>query len=519
MTGLIIDNFAGGGGASLGIEMAMGRAVDIAINHDPEAVAMHAANHPHTLHYCQSVWRADPQEVAAGRPVALAWFSPDCKHFSKAKGGVPVEKRIRDLAWVVVLWARRVKPAVIFLENVEEFRTWGPLAADGRPCPERRGTTFDLWCRELRKLGYKLEIRQLRACDYGVPTIRKRLFIVARRDGQPIRWPQPTHGPAGSGLLPYRTAADCIDWSLPVPSIFGRKKDLKDATCRRIATGINRFVLENPRPFIVPVTHGGDNRVHDGAEPMRTITTANGGEFALVMPTLVQTGYGERAGQAPRALDLQKPLGTIVAGGGKHALVAAFMAKHYGGNYKGPGSAMDAPLSTVTTVDHNALVAAHLVNFQGTSPADIANCAADLDAPARAVTAHSKAAMVAAFMVKYYGEGGQWQPCNEPLHTVPTRDRFGLVTVTIGGEPYVIADIGMRMLSPRELARAQGFPESYQLDVPVNGKPMSKASQIARIGNSVCPPVAAAIIRENLPITSQNDAAQGAVMDFGVQAA
>ncbi len=459
---------------------------------------MHSANHPETLHHCQSVWRADPQEVAAGRPVALAWFSPDCKHFSKAKGGKPVEKGIRDLAWVVVLWARRVRPAVIMLENVEEFRTWGPLTADGRPCPDRKGSTFDLWCRELRKLGYQIEWKELRACDYGAPTIRKRLFLIARCDGQPIKWPEPTHG---QGRLPYRTAAECIDWSLPVPSIFGRDRPLKDATCRRIATGIKRFVLDNPRPFIVPITHtSAAPTACDIDRPLRTITTAKGGEFALVVPAIIGTDFTNT--RASRTFDAQDPLRTVTAQPG-HALVAAFLVKHYGGNYQGPGSAMDAPMSTVTTVDHNALVAAHLVQIgygerDGQEPRAI-----DIQKPLGTVVASAaKHALVAAFMVKYYGEGGQWQACDQPLHTVPTRDRFGLVTVSIGGEPYYIADIGMRMLSPRELARAQSFPDSYQLSVEVNGRPMSKASQIARIGNSVCPVMAKAIVGANLPISA-----------------
>jgi DNA (cytosine-5)-methyltransferase 1 len=295
---LVIDLFAGGGGASTGIELALGRHVDIAVNHDAQAVNLHQANHPQTRHFVSDVFEVDPIAVTEGRPVGLLWASPDCKHFSKAKGGKPVSKRVRGLAWVVVKWAKLTKPRQIYLENVEEFKTWGPLAVDGRPCPERKGRTFQTWKRQLENLGYVVEHRELRACDYGAPTIRKRLYLIARCDGEPIVWPEPTHE---KGLKPYRTAAECIDWSLACPSIFERVRPLAEATQRRIAHGVKRYVIDAAKPFIVPVTHQGDWRVHSIDDPLRTITTARRGELALASPTLIQTGYGEREGQAPRS--------------------------------------------------------------------------------------------------------------------------------------------------------------------------------------------------------------------------
>jgi DNA (cytosine-5)-methyltransferase 1 len=455
---LVVDNFAGGGGASTGIERAIGRPVDIAINHDPEAVAMHAANHPQTLHLCESVWDVNPREVTEGRPVGLAWFSPDCKHFSKAKGGKPVEKKIRGLAWVAVRWAAVAKPRIIMLENVEEFVTWGPLGQDGRPCPRNRGREFKAFVNALVRQGYAVEWRELRAADFGAPTSRKRLFLIGRRDGQPIVWPAPTHTakPAkASSLKPWRTAAECIDWALACPSIFERERPLADATLRRVAAGIQRYVLDAAHPFIVRIGHtghGDSGKVRSVDEPLSTITSK--AEHLLISPTLVQTGYGEREGQAPRVPGLDKPLGTIVAGGAKHALVAAFLAKHYTGVV---GSDLRRPIGTVTSVDHHSLVAA--------------------------------------FLVKFYGSGGQWAGCDEPMHTLPTKDRMGLVTVA--GEQYRIADIGLRMLQPRELAKAQGFPDDYLLEVKRASKPLAKHAQVRMIGNSVCPPLAEALVRAN----------------------
>ena len=317
---LIIDNFAGGGGASLGIEMATGRSPDIAVNHDAEAIAMHKANHPRTRHLCEDVFDVDPRKVCGGRPVGLAWFSPDCTFHSKARGAKPFRdreraRRRRGLAGVVIRWARAVRPRVIFLENVEEWKDWGPLLASGKPDPSRRGLTFRRWCAQLENAGYTLDMRELRACDYGAPTIRKRLFVIARCDGQPIVWPQPTHGPGRA--LPFRVAAECIDWSHPCPSIFDRKKPLADKTLRRIARGIMRFVVESPRPFIVPLTHGrlNDSAPHSVDEPLRTVTAAHRGELALIRPFISGLAHSdERPGG--RAHGIDEPVRTIHAGGG-----------------------------------------------------------------------------------------------------------------------------------------------------------------------------------------------------------
>ncbi len=398
---IVVDLFAGGGGASTGIEQAIGRAVDVAINHDAEAISLHQANHPQTTHYCSDVFEVDPVAVVQGRPVGMLWASPDCKHFSKAKGGKPVSKKIRSLAWVVVKWAKAVQPRMIFLENVEEFQTWGPLNADNMPCPLRKGDTFRLWKKSLEKLGYVVEHRELRACDYGAPTIRKRLFLIARRDGQPIVWPEPTHAAPGTlpakakKLKPWRTAAECIDWSIPAPSIFERSKPLADATCRRIAKGIMRYVVNSSEPFIVSLTHQGGDRVEGLSEPFKTITGANRGEKALV----------------------------------------------------------------------------HTVSAQGLHHAE-----------------------VRAFLIKYYGTN-QDPALREPLHTITTKDRFCLVTVR--GEEYAIVDIGLRMLTPRELYRAQGFPENYRIEHGADGKPLTKTAQVRMCGNSVCPPLSCAIVGAN----------------------
>lgn len=522
---LIVDNFAGGGGASTGIMLATGRAPDLAINHDREALALYRANHPETRVHCGDVFDVNPRVAVRGRPVGLAWFSPDCTFFSKARGAKPHRdknraRRRRGLAGVVLRWAAAVKPRVICVENVEEFRSWGPLGDDGLPDPSRRGESFQRWTQRLINLGYEVQARELRACDFGAPTSRKRLFIIARCDGDPIAWPEPTHGPGRP--QPYQTAADCIDWTIPCPSIFDRKKPLADATMRRIARGIMRFVVESKAPFIVPITHSGGERVHSIDEPMRTVTGAHRGEFALVSPTLVQTGYGERRGQVPRVPGLHKPLGTVVSGQ-KHALVAAFLAKHYGGpnGQQTPGVGVGGPMSTVTAVDHHALVACHLQRDFGKS------VGADLSSPHPAVTAGGggHAALVSshivklkgtcrdgqslevplatvaaqgqhygevrAFLIKYYGTD-QAPQIEMPLGTVTTRDRFALVTVA--GENYVIVDIGMRMLTPRELYNAQGFPRDYMIDPVVDGKPLTKTAQIHKCGNAVPPPFSRAIV-------------------------
>lgn len=446
MKEIIIDSFAGGGGASTGIEMALGRSPDVAINHDPDAVAMHSANHPATRHYCKSVYDVSPREIAAGRPVGLLWASPDCKHFSKAKGGKPLSRQVRDLAWIVVDYAQQVAPRVIILENVEEFADWGPLDGDARPMKTRRSDTFMRWVRALRHCGYQVEWRVQRACDYGAPTIRRRLFLIARNDGLPIVWPTPTHGAPGSAevlagkRLPWRTSGEIIDWSIPCKSIFSRTQPLAEATLRRIARGVWRYVIQSADPYLVP-TAGRSLASQCGSPPLR--------------------------------------------------LVSAFLAKHYTGVV---GSDLMKPLGTITTTDHHSLVAAHMIKLRGT-------CAdgQPLSMPAPTITAGGgHAGLVMAFLTKYYG-ASTGQSLSEPMHTVRSKHCLGLVTVTIAGEPYVITDIRMRMLQPHELFAAQGFPAGYQIEHTPEGRRLPKHSQIARCGNSVSPLHAAALVAANCP--------------------
>ncbi|WP_447869993.1 DNA cytosine methyltransferase [Serratia fonticola] len=614
MRELIVDNFAGGGGASTGIEMATGRSVDIAINHDENAIAMHETNHPDTLHYCESVFDIDPVAATAGQPVGLAWFSPDCRHFSKAKGSAPVKKEIRGLAWIIIRWILRVNPRVIPMENVEEFKTWGPLVTDENgndyPCPDRVGETFagfvamlttgiaadhpalaeccdilgieegsDDHHRLIAGLGYVVDYRELRACDYGAPTIRKRFFMLMRCDGRPIVWPEPTHGDPKSlevqsgKLKPWRTAAECIDWSIPCPSIFERKRPLAENTLRRIARGIQRFVIDNPTPFIVKCNHTSTKTNYDCfrgqslAEPLQTITKTHG--YALVSPhvtkfrtgatgqecdeplSTITAGSSERPGGNGHAMGMveakltpliarigqtgfggdrmayeagkplttvtskaehllvapvitrqfgnsvghgvDEPNGTITAGGGgKSQLVATFLAKHFGGNYTGPGSDLAEPAHTVTTVDHHALVTSNLIKMRGT------NIGQEVTAPLQTVTAGGNHfGEVRAFLLKYYGNEKEGVSLMDPLHTVTTNDRFGLVTVE--GMDYQIVDIGMRMLQPHELYAAQGFPSWYIIDQDYKGKKYAKDKQVARCGNAVPPPFAEALVRANLP--------------------
>lgn len=619
MREIIVDNFAGGGGASTGIEMAIGRSVDIAINHDPNAVAMHTTNHPDTLHYCESVYEVRPKIATAGRPVALAWFSPDCRHFSKAKGAKPVEKAIRGLAWIVIRWALDVGPRVMMLENVEEFKMWGPLlAGEMRPDPERAGETFQAFigmlstgvqtdhpalaeCCEFLQLppeseqvqqlvdglGYQVDYRELRACDYGAPTIRKRFFMVIRRDGLPITWPEVTHADPKSPavqagkLAPWRTTAECIDWSISAPSIFGRKKPLAENTLKRIARGIQRFVLDNPTPFIVKCNHtstrsgydcfrgqslneplqtitkkhgyaiavphltkfrtgatgqevtepvptitagtskrpGGNGHAlgmveaaltpfvgrqfgasvgHRADEPSATITAGGGGKSQLVMPTLIQMGYGERPGQEPRVLQLDNPLGTVTAGGNKFATVSAFLAKHYGGNYQGAGVGMDEPMHSVTTVDHHAAVTSHLVKLRGTC-----RDGQRTDQPMPTITAGGTHVGEVKTMLAVDGYDEQRaQQVLEFLREYCGPYSTGLVT--LDGVVYRIVDIGMRMLQPHELYRAQGFPEWYIIDQDFRGVKYAKDKQVARCGNAVPPQFAEALVRANLPELCQS---------------
>lgn len=751
---LIIDSFAGGGGASTGIEAALGRSPDVAINHSANALALHAANHPETLHLDSNIWDVDPLTVTGGRHVGLLWASPDCKHFSKAKGGAPRDRNIRDLAWVVVRWAEFAKPDVILMENVEEFVTWGPVDNDGQPIKEFAGQTFELWIKRLRKAGYKVQWRELRACDYGAPTIRKRWFLVARRDGRPIVWPKPTHGNPASAevrkgkLLPWRTAAECIDWSLPCPSIFDTGAEimakhglravrpLAGNTLARVARGMKRYVIEAERPFLVNLTHGG--RVEDVAEPFKTITGAHRGEKAvvdirvtsaggfeyssratlaphmmslkgtarrdsavnaphptvlaggghsvIVVPTIV--GCGGRAGQSrPRGGDepfatvtakadaclvaasiqrfnsgatgqdmrdplatitanswikkpggaaplgvlapylasiahgdsggrreypLSDPLGTVTVGGIQHAVIAPFLATMR--NSQKPWQGADEPAHTITAggagltmiapvltyaqqgggirdaldphhticaskKDQNCLIAATMAQIgYGERPGQ-APRALDVAAPLGTVVAGgAKHAPIAAFLAqhnggprmgqhaghdlrepistiagrgshqmpvaawfaKYYGTGDGART-DEPMHTVTVKDRMGhmqaelaappftpeheararevaeflrahdawdggeFVTLTIDGATFVVVDIGMRMLTPRELFNAQGFPSDYVIDGVWEGLDMDaprwrafpKDVQVSCCGNSVCPPLAEALVAAN----------------------
>lgn len=452
---LIVDSFAGGGGASLGIELALGRSPDIAINHDAEAIALHAANHPHTRHYREDVWKVDPRDATGGRPVGLMWASPDCTHHSKAKGGKPVSNKRRGLAWAVTRWAQAVQPRVIALENVEEFQTWGPIRRDTqRPCPERKGQTFRAWVRKLERLGYDVQWRRLRASDFGAPTTRERLFLIARCDGQPIVWPTATHGKLTG--LPVRTAGECIEWDVPTRSLFDRPRPLSPNTLRRIANGLRRYVIEADRPYLVG----------DAAHFITEHANAS----------------------SPRSWSADEPLRTVCANvkGGHFALVSAFLAKHY--TERRPNEVMAAslfdPMPTVTAIDHHALVTAHLGSEQPES--------------------------VRSYLVAYYGAEKDGGSLFAPMRTVTTKDRYGLVTVH--GQPYVITDIRMRMLTARELFRAQGFPDRYEIRVgrdPESGSPVPITSTAAKrmAGNSVVPQLAAAIVRANVGASAQAVAA------------
>lgn len=505
---LIVDNFAGGGGASTGIEIATGKSVDIAINHDPMAIAQHKANHPSTKHYCESVWDVDPKKACAGHPVALAWFSPDCKHFSKAKGGKPKDKNIRGLAWVALRWAAKVKPRVIMLENVEEFKDWGPLNRGHRPIKAKKGVTFRKFVSQLENLGYIVDHRELVAADYGAPTMRKRFFLIARCDGKPVIWPEPTHGPRDSdkvksGILkPYVGAYTQIDFSLPCPSIFDSKEEIKqkygikaqrplaEKTMQRIARGMKKFVLDNPEPFIVTVNHGGERAPRDVKDPMPTITGKHG--FGIVEPYMVPIGYGEREAQKPRIHDIRDPLPTIVSSG-KHYLCAPTLIQYHSETASGEvrGQKLDKPVMTVDGSNRYGLTIAYLVQFNN-------HCdGRDMREPIPTITAgDGHFGEVMAFCVKYYGRG-IGQDIKEPLGTVTASDRFGLVTIQ--RIDYAIVDIGLRMLEPKELYGCQGFPEDYIIDRDYTGKPYPRSEQVRRCGNAVCPPIPAALVKENLP--------------------
>ena len=609
---IIVDSFAGGGGASTGIELATGRVVDIAINHDPDAILMHRTNHPHTQHFQASVWDVDPEEVCRGRSVGLLWASPDCKHFSKAKGGKPVDKSIRGLAWIVLRWAGTVGPRVIILENVEEFQTWGPVRR-GRPVKSKTGQTFRQFISQLEALGYAVEWRELVAADYGAPTTRKRFFLIARRDGRPIVWPAPTHAPADSpevkaGLLkPWRSAAEVIDWSLPTPSIFDTREEVKAKyglsaqrplrpnTMRRVARGIDKFVLKAPRPYLVVVNHAGEFRGQEVDRPLQTITakhgygvaspvmapwtvtnttnstghtpdepvdtarTGGGGGQMFVSATLAaigQTGGGDRIrdirepahttvskqedclvgasliqyhteqGENVRGQEMGGPLLTVDASN-RYGLTAASLVKYYG---QGTGQEMSEPAPTILSKDHAGLTVANLSKYFG------GVVGAEMSQPLPTVTSVDHNALQTAHLVKLKGEnlGG---PVGDPVQTITAGGtHFGVVTTKvvracpgedlqrwpqvreclneycgysleadevilfhIGGAWYFIADVGLRMLTPRELYRANGFPDDYIIDRDFTGKEYGKSKQVARCGNAVPPPFATALVRANLP--------------------
>lgn len=538
---LIVDNFAGGGGASTGIEMATGYSVDIAINHDPEAIKMHKANHPNTEHYCENVWAVDPVKACNGHPVGLAWFSPDCKHFSKAKGGKPKDKNIRGLAWVALRWAGLVRPRVIMLENVEEFKTWGPLNRRHHPIKSKQGKTFEKFVQQLTDLGYKVEFRELIAADYGAPTMRKRFFMIARCDGKTIVWPEPTHAPADSeevkkGLLkPYVGAYTQLDFSLPCPSIFDTSEEIKEKygiravrplaqkTMDRIARGFKKFILDNPEPFIIQCNHDGERRPNDIREPMPTITGKHG--YGIVEPYMVQ--IGQTGFTKDRSKDVREPLTTIVSknehclisptliqyhsetskdgvrgqtiedpimtvdSSNRYGLVTSFLHKYYDGGYKGAGETVENPLPTVTAWDHNSVVTANLIQMNN-------HCdGKDIRQPLPTITAgDGHFGEVRAFLIKYYGQG-TGQDIKDPLDTVTAQDRFGLVT--INGTDYQIVDIGLRMLEPKELYGCQGFPDDYIIDHDYTGKTYPRSEQVRRCGNAVCPPIPDALVRANLP--------------------
>lgn len=522
---LVVDNFAGGGGASTGIEMATGYSVDIAINHDPEAIRMHKANHPYSKHYCEDVWQVDPVKACNGHPVGLAWFSPDCKHFSKAKGGKPKDKKIRGLAWVACRWAGLVRPRVIMLENVEEFKTWGPLNRRHHPIKAKQGKTFEKFVQQLTDLGYDVQFKELIAADYGAPTMRKRFFMIARCDSKPIVWPEPTHAPADSeavkaGLLkPYVGAYTQLDFSLPCPSIFDTSEEIKEKygiravrplapnTMKRIARGLKKFVLENSEPFIVQVNHSRaksdycksakltpylsvNRENHFGSdlrEPVHTITGNN--QHMLMTPTLIQY-HSETAQGDVRGQTIKDPIMTV-DGTNRYGLVTSFLHKYYDGGYKGAGESVEKPLPTVTAWDHNSVVTANLIQMNN-------HCdGRDVRDPIPTITAgDGHFGEVRAFLIKYYGQG-TGQDVKEPLDTVTAQDRFGLVT--INGTDYQIVDIGLRMLEPRELYGCQGFPDDYIIDRDYTGKTYPRSEQVRRCGNAVCPPLPAALVRANLP--------------------
>ncbi|KTC25476.1 DNA methyltransferase [Pseudomonas putida] len=568
---IVVDFFCGGGGAGTGLEMGLGRPVTVAKNHNSAAISMHTANHPAARHYTTDVFEGDPDEECQGRPVGWFHMSPDCTHHSQAAGGQPRKREIRNLSWIGLKWGGKKKPRVISLENVKQILHWGPLIAkrdkatgrvmklDGTvaapgervpvhqqflvPNPKRRGITWRRFVHLLEGMGYQVEWRIIKACDFGAPTSRERLFMIARCDGQPIVWPEPTHAKKPSkDQQKWRTAADCIDWTVPSKSIFGRKKALADATLRRVAKGMKKFVIDSPQPFIVPIanwsgelaqsadeplrtvtswprggsfamaspvilpaTHQGADRVNDPAEPLPTVTAANRGELMMASPMMVGTGGPSFSGKPVPA---DQPVGTLLTQNHR-ALVAAFIEQANGGFNATPAKGADEPMSTVTnTGSQQRLATASLATLRR-------NCIGRaIDEPVPTMTAgaehhalleytlspeHEAGALrVAAFLVSYYGTENT-SAADAPAPTVTTKDRLGLVTVFVKGTPYVIVDICLRMLQPHELYRAQGFPASYIIDKGADGKPFTKTEQVHMCGNSVSPPPMAALARANDP--------------------
>jgi len=545
ITKLIVDIFSGGGGASVGIEMATGREVDIAINHDMDAILMHKTNHPHSQHLLEDIWDVSPLEVTKGIPVGLLWASPDCKHFSKAKGGKPKDKNIRSLPFAIIKWARHVRPDVIIAENVEEIQTWGPLNKKGMPIAKRKGETFNIFIRKLRKLGYSVQWRELVAADYGTPTTRKRWYMIARCDGKPIVWPEPTHSKTGeNGLQKWVPVSTVLDFSDLGKSIFGRKKPLAENTMNRIGRGMDKFVFNNPEPFILQIGQAGFTKDRNKTihEPLTTIVSKNehclvspvlapfmavntsnhpggsadapihtittGGHHALVSPILIQY-HSETSKDSVRAYEVKEPIMTIDASP-RYALASCFLSKYYGGTYKGSGSGVDEPIHTITSKDHNALMGVFLTKFYKSGTGQ------SLHEPLHTITTSAghfgdvrilmvekeevrsefreKCNMVASFIMEYYGQG-TGQSLNEPLHTIVTKDRFALITVY--GIDYVIVDITLRMLTPKELFKAHLFPDDYIIDMDYTGRLYPIAKQVARVGNSVCPQMAKVLVSAN----------------------
>jgi DNA (cytosine-5)-methyltransferase 1 len=517
---VIADNFCGGGGVSEAMRRLFGRGPDVAVNHSAEAIAMHSANHPETRHFKESVYKVDPRAACGGKRCRLAWFSPDCTHHSRAKGGKPRDQKIRGLAWIAVSWAHRVRPDIICLENVVEFREWGPLHkkhSDGctgdngpknkktgergcrdscqylKPIKSRKGETFRAFLRKLAKLGYRIGHWVLRACDYGAPTKRERLVLVARCDGREPRRPAATHGP---GLQPHRAAAECIDWSIPCPSIFEPGRDLTVATMARVARGAWTYVVNDAEPFIVTLRGTENSHIASSASslfgPLRTIS-ANGNHHNVVVPYLIHRSNGEREGQAPRIYDIRQPHPTVVAQGIKTSVVAAYLVKHYSerptGGWNG-GAPIDRPMDTVTATDHHSLAAAYLIRYNRTGVVrSVADPIGTIDTTDRyglvtADLAHeltpeqlAGARRVASFLREHGYDVGE------------------IVSLVIDGEEYVVIDLWMRFLIPRELFNAQGFPPSYRIDIPgPTGKPLSRRAQTKMCGNAVPPDLAAAAI-------------------------